>query len=340
VPAHPGPGLGPLRAWQPMPWKKRTAWPWILRGLRLGLGRLAPWPPTITVSVPPRSDWSYLGWPYPEEPSATVLKGVPGKRQKAIVFLGMPSERTPRLVAKVPLGSAAKAYISADADAIEYLESHGLLQGRVPHITYRDETTGVASQTYLAGRPSGAGLTGAHIGLLSELTRVSGSVRLTPIIDALSSRLGDPEARQVSGTHVEALFDRLHALPPVPRVVSHGDMSPLNLLSGPDATLRTLDWECSRIDGYPLFDLVVFLLSVAERSPQPDISRWYTFLRLALTTPEARTHLASLDLPAKTLDGLATLAFIEYWTARGAATDVVEAVSQQQTNGVHLIEAL
>lgn len=337
VPAHPGPGLGPLRAWQPVPWAKRTSWPWILAGLRLGLARVAPWFPTIAISVPPSCDWSHLGWPYKEEPSLTVLKGVPGPRQKAIVFLGMPCDRTPRLVTKVPLASTAKAYVRADADTLQYLASQGLLHGRVPQITYRDETTGVTSQTYLTGRPSNVRLTGAHIGLLSELTRVSGSVPLTPFIDAQRSRLGVPETRQVSGQGVLTLFDRLDALPPVPRVVSHGDMSPLNLVSGPEAALLPIDWEFSRVDGYPLLDLVFFLLSISERSSQRSVSRWYQFLRLALATPQARTYLASLDLPVGTLDGLATLAFIEYWSIRVAPIDVVEAVSRQQTSGVHLI---
>ena len=95
-------------------------------------------------------------------------------------------------------------------------------------------------------------------------------------------------------------------------VVQHGDLTPWNLLRGNDGRLRAVDWEYGEPHGFPLLDLVHYILHTAAliyrwsplRAAQYATEYLIRYHAPALTSVEAwaLTRLAAYDAYSKALE--------------------------------------
>src|SRR5207247_3457676 len=83
-------------------------------------------------------------------------------------------------------------------------------------------------------------------------------------------------------------------LPELPAVLQHNDLGSWNIVVGPGGGFTALDWESARRHGFPLWDLLYFLVDVLP-------------LVEGAETPEERTTLALRLLRGETGPSHATL---------------------------------
>lgn len=129
--------------------------------------------------------------------------------------------------------------------------------------------------------------------------------------------------RDLCQPEIEALLDRL-SNDSWPVAIQHGDFAPWNLLRKPDGTLRAIDWERGKVEGFPHLDLLHYILQTSaliyRRPPLKAVRFAVRHVSgqpgLGLNSEEAHAlvRLAAYDSYRTSLeDGLSPEAYLQAW---------------------------
>lgn len=185
---------------------------------------------------------------FPEQWSAVIHVGSLSHSRKAILFL---IESGVRVVAaaKVPLARESAAAIFNEAQMLDHLSRFDYL----PRVLFRDQTRGIAAQSWLDGKPVGRGFEQPHLDLLNSLACLESGVRVSDEQSSLQHALDKSELpfdRSVLARSLEVLECDAE-LPPF---VEHRDFAPWNLKWLRAGVLGLLDWEWAEPVGLPWQD--------------------------------------------------------------------------------------
>ncbi len=189
--------------------------------------------------------WQSLGWRGSRTPVPVIYVGTPGPRRKAVVHLVDRATAECRAVVKVPLTEEANTAILHEADVLQALERERYPWA--PRLLHLDRTRGLATQTFVTGRPATRKLAPEYWRLLRTLQR-------TEETTSLSSHR-ERWACDNAAWAMRELEDDTR----LPSCWEHGDFTPWNIRRLSDGECALLDWENARRNGLPLLDAFHFL---------------------------------------------------------------------------------
>jgi hypothetical protein len=225
-----------LRSWRPWNLRSRLRWSGMLLAVSV---KVLPRLPGV-VSSGASIDLSYWQRNLPGFTSswtAVIHLGSPSHTRKAIVFF-LGDDQLIKAVAKVPLTLLAADAILNEASILQQMRAIEVL----PKMQFQDSDRGVASQSWLDGRPVSRAFTSAHVDLLSLLAIQGASTRVSDYQAEMAARLDKydlPFDRSLLARALEMLnFDQ-----PLQGFVEHRDFAPWNLKRLANGSLGLLDWE-------------------------------------------------------------------------------------------------
>jgi hypothetical protein len=185
---------------------------------------------------------------FPKQWSAVIHVGNASHSRKAILFLIENGERVVS-ASKIPLVAGAVGAIFNEADMLDLLSRFDYL----PRVLFRDRERGIATQSWLVGKPVSRGFSEPHLNLLRSLVRADGTARVSGCREELSASLAAsdlPFDRSVLARGLELLdYDS-----PLRCFVEHRDFAPWNLKWLRRDVLGLLDWEWAIAEGLPWQD--------------------------------------------------------------------------------------
>jgi hypothetical protein len=184
---------------------------------------------------------------FPKEWSAVIHVGNASRSRKAILFLIESGERVVS-ASKIPLVAGAVQAIFNEADMLDLLDRFDYL----PRVLFRDRERGVATQSWLVGKPVSRGFSQAHLDLLNSLAS-AGTARVSDYREELGAGL---EATDLPFDRSELArgLELLDCDVPLRCFVEHRDFAPWNLKWLRRDVLGLLDWEWGVPGGLPWQD--------------------------------------------------------------------------------------
>ncbi len=233
-------------------WTPYRAWPrmaWSVVRAASGIGGTAALPGVAEFDVDgvAAARWQSLGWRWSGTPVPVIYVGTPGPKRKAVMHLVERATAECRAVVKVPLTDEAKTAILHEAGVLQALERERY--PFAPRLLHLDAARGIATQTFVAGRPGTRKLSPEYFSLLRTLVRAQETTSLSSHIDRWACLSID------AAWAVDEVQDHT----PLPSCWEHGDFTPWNIRRLSDGKYALLDWESARPHGLPLIDAFHFL---------------------------------------------------------------------------------
>ena len=245
-----------LASWAPFRLRSRAAWSALRAASQLG--RIARLPGVSVLELETRgADWTSLGWRGDEPPIPVIYLGTPGPKRKAVVHLVEPSSGLCRAVVKVPLTDEAKTAILHEAEVLEALARERYEFS--PRLLQVDWTRGIATQTFVDGRPGSRRLTPECRQLLQSLLLAGEITTLAEHGERWDREISEVADESAEHQTIAAVIDELRDDSPLPACWEHGDFAPWNIKRLPAGGCALLDWEDGRRKALPLQDAYHFL---------------------------------------------------------------------------------
>jgi Phosphotransferase enzyme family len=242
-----------LASWTPYRSTSRLAWATVKAASCMGAITELPGVSVVEVVRSRAIDWRSLGWRWHDAPIPVVYVGTPGPRRKAVVHLIEHESATCRAVVKVPLCGEAQTAVLHEADVLAALKEEGFQPA--PELLHVERAKGLATQSFLGGRPSSRKLEAGHGRLLQSLTLRRETTSLCEHAERWKLEVAGLRLPEC----VEAAVYQLADDEPLPACWQHGDFTPWNIRRVVDGRLLLLDWEEARRYGLPLCDAFHFL---------------------------------------------------------------------------------
>ncbi len=253
-----GRSMNPVLAnWAPYRLSSRLFWHGLLAAQSVGMAHLLPHVQRVHLDNMMGIDWRALGWEGSTPPVPVIHIGTPGPQQKATIHLVDPLSGECPLVAKVPLKPAARSAVLREANVLSLLAEEGTIAA--PEIVHVDESSAIATQRYVAGRPGARRFLSEYQNLLRSLV----------LVDERTTLAGQAEGWQFHPLwdYMEAADFKLLAVAlteqtdvqSLPSCWVHGDFAPWNIRHRPGLTPALIDWEMGERAGLPLQDAFHFL---------------------------------------------------------------------------------
>jgi hypothetical protein len=245
-----------LRSWAPHRVWSRVAWGAIRAANQIGRVAQFPGASVLEIEGAPTTDWASMGWRWGGPPIPVIYLGTPGPRRKAVVHLVERSSGRCKAIVKVPLTEQARAAILHEAEVLETLESERY--ERAPRLLHVDLARGIATQTFVQGRPAGKRPTNEFWWLLESLL-LPGEYTAPAAHAAKWALDTDFKAEKAAERKLVAeALDELQDDSPLPACWEHGDFAPWNIKRLPEGGCALLDWEAAQRRGLPLQDAFHF----------------------------------------------------------------------------------
>ena len=213
-----------------------------------------------------------------------------GGFEKAIMFVFAGLSSKPAFVIKAPKTDEAESSLMREAEVLSALQK-GLnaIEG-VPKILFDGYKSGVSliGESFIDGTPLSQIITQANykelamkmtIWLLelAEKTRTSSAQDLrTDYKNSILSRFIKSYKPVLNPMQIKQISDVLDKLELEYRVCVHNDLGLWNILIKSDGSMGIIDWEVSNLTGYPLTDLIMFLLWMSFQREGTYTSQQYS----------------------------------------------------------------
>jgi hypothetical protein len=250
-----------------------------------------------------------------------------------LVFHLFPSESVePRWVLKMARVPGYREPFDRDQRGLELVREAGAaVAAHAPALLGRFEVGGLHGSVETAA-------VGEQLSALATRDPTSAR-RLVDVIAAWILRLGRataaaPEALADERRRLETLIrlhpevppDVLHRLPPLPAVVQHNDLGTWNIVVQPSGDFLVLDWESAHAHGFPLWDLLYFLVDVLPLlagavTPQERVEEAIRLLRGDSRSSDVlfrwvATAAEGLSVPPEAVGAVATLGWLHHAYSR------------------------
>lgn len=237
-----------IRSWRPYSVKSRMKWSVIVGACRFrALNRL----PGVTC-LELRCDMSYWRQHIPDYSDSWVVIayiGNPSSTRKALLFFNDRNAQV-RAVVKVPLCTGAKAAIINEAQVLKAIQN----RLAVPEMLFSDDHEGIAGQSWVEGKSVSRQFREEHVELLLQLASDGSRMRLTNCRERLRDRIASLATFSGSSVLIRAMA-LLDIENDIPECIEHGDFMPWNLRRMDDGRLTAIDWEWSKVAGFPWQDI-------------------------------------------------------------------------------------
>jgi hypothetical protein len=246
-----------LASWAPYrPWS-RTAWTAVRAASRMGRVAEIPGVSVLEVEGTRGADWESLGWRWGEPPIPVIYLGTPGPKRKAVVHLVEGASGRCKAVVKVPLTEDAKAAVLHEAEVLKALETERY--ELAPRLLHVDRSRGIATQTFVEGRPGSRKLTAEFWRLLQSLLLPGEITSLAAHAKTWAGEIVFDGAEVAERRIVAEAIEELRDDSPLPACWEHGDFTPWNSKRLPEGGCALLDWEDAERIGLPLQDAFHFM---------------------------------------------------------------------------------
>jgi hypothetical protein len=250
-----------------------------------------------------------------------------------LVFHLFPSEsRDPRWVVKMARVPGYREPFDRDERGLEFAREAGVaVSAHAPALVGRFEVGGLQGSVETAA-------VGEQLSALARRDPRSAR-RFVDVIAAWILRLGrataaPPEALADERRRLETLIlprwhlppDLLERLPPLPAVVQHNDLGTWNIVVQPSGGFLVLDWESANAHGFPLWDLLYFLVDVLPLlagavTPQERVEEALRLLRGESRSSDVlfrwvATAAEALSVPQEAVGAVATLGWLHHAYSR------------------------
>lgn len=246
-----------LGSWAPQRVWSRVAWTAVRAANQIGRVAEIPGASVLEIEGARGAEWASMGWRWGEPPIPVVYLGTPGPRRKAVVHLVERGSGRCKAVVKVPLTEEAKAAVRHEAEVLEALESEQY--ERSPRLLHVDWARGIATQTFVEGRPGARRLTAEFWWLLESLLLPGENTTLAAHAAKCAREIDREDEKTVERRLVAEALDELRDDSPLLACWEHGDFTPWNIKRAPDGRCALLDWEEAQRRGLPLQDAFHFL---------------------------------------------------------------------------------
>ena len=141
-----------LASWTPYRVWSQMAWSIVRAATGIGGTSALPGVAKLEVDGVSEAQWQSLGWRWNGTPIPVIYVGTPGPKRKAVMHLVERATSECRAAVKVPLTDEAKTAILHEAGVLQTLECERY--PFAPRLLYVDASRGIATQTFVAGRPA------------------------------------------------------------------------------------------------------------------------------------------------------------------------------------------
>lgn len=247
-----------LASWSPYRLSSRVKWGAIRLAHRLGMLQTLPKVQTVRWEEAYTIDWRALGWNGQSHPVPLVYIGTPGPARKAVIHLVDPVSGLCGAVAKVPLCAGARRAIVREANMLSMLGREKSLLA--PRLLEVDRERGIATQTFVAGKPGSRRFLREYWEMLRSLLLEDEHTTIYHHTGVEHERWSPSHpacqhARDTLDAAVEELCDTFL----LPACWVHGDFAPWNIRNVPHHPAVLIDWEDAERGGLPLQDAFHFL---------------------------------------------------------------------------------
>ena len=239
-----------------------------------------------------------------------LLTGGPRSISKVVGLVYAEPTRDPIAAIKWPRVPESVTGLAREADALVACHARAPLRG-VPHLLGRATMGDIVAiaETAERGTPMFRHLSRQSLDTLARqgaawLAAFNAHNRALPndrhtvqqIVGAEIARFAETFGPVIDASLLEETARLCSDLGELPCVIEHRDFGPWNILVDPAGNLSVLDWESSRIRGFPLLDLVYFLTYLAFFVDGAMLSRRFVESYRRSLDPSTLTGATRFDL--------------------------------------------
>ena len=198
--------------------------------------------------------------------SFVIYVGTPSSYQKLVILFFDKKSGYPNYVAKIPLTQLAKQSIKNEYKVLEYLKSSGVDSSIYPHSFENRDIGDSTCQKWLKGSPAPIHLTHAHYRFIRTLINSNRLISVGETRDLTLRRYrqlvqdGCVFRREIHDSCSVLTQKKINFW--LHSSVVHGDFVPWNLKITSKGTICALDWEYSKIDSLPCYDIMYYCIQV------------------------------------------------------------------------------
>jgi hypothetical protein len=267
----------------------------------------------------------------PEDVGWFLIPGAGDTLARGVFVIFPPGESRPEWVLKFARVPGYRSPFDRDARGLGLAQEAGpVVSHRAPRLLGGFEVAGLHAslETAACGKrfdgvlegPGGAERKLAEIERIVDWIIEVGAATASPPAGAAPARERVRDLVRDHGSDVGVTVELVDAIPSGPSVFEHSDLGSWNVIAE-RGSFTVVDWESARPTGFPLADLLYFVISalpLLDRVPEPDRPGYLSRLfrgegaRSELVFGWVRRALAAIGAPLEAAGGFATLCWLHH----------------------------